>query len=92
MEFMLKPVTMGMKWLLWHDLLKRAKKRLEDAKKKISVGKISGVVGTYAQVPPEIERHVCDSLGLTPDTLSTQVISRTGMRVTSLPWECWVCD
>lgn len=71
-----EPMTMGMKWLLWHDLLKRARKRLEDAKKEISVGKISGVVGTYAQVPPEVERHVCESLGLAPDSLSTQVISR----------------
>lgn len=71
-----EPVTMGLKWLYWHDLLKRAKKRLEDAKKEISVAKISGAVGTYAHLPPEVERHVAESLGLTPDSLSTQVVSR----------------
>lgn len=71
-----EPVTMGLKWLYWHDLLKRARKRLEDAKKEISVAKISGVVGTYAHIPPEVERHVAEALGLTPDSLSTQVVSR----------------
>lgn len=71
-----EPISMGLKWLLWHDLLKRAKKRLEDAKKEISVGKISGAVGTYAHIPPDVERHVCESLGLQVDTVSTQVISR----------------
>lgn len=71
-----EPVTMGLKWLYWHDQLKRAKKRLEDAKKEISVAKISGVVGTYAHIPPEVERHVAESLGLSPDSVSTQVISR----------------
>lgn len=71
-----EPITMGLKWLLWHDLLKRSKKRLEEAKKDISVGKISGAVGTYAHIPPEVERHVCESLGLQVDSVSTQVISR----------------
>ncbi len=71
-----EPITMGMKWLLWHDQLKRAKRRIEAAKEEISVGKMSGAVGTYAHMPPEVERHVCERLGLKPDTLSTQVISR----------------
>ncbi len=71
-----EPMTMGMKWLLWHDQLRRARHRLEQAKIEISVGKISGAVGNYAHIPPEVEQHVCQSLGLQVDTLSTQVISR----------------
>ncbi len=71
-----EPITMGMKWLLWHDQLKRARKRIEAAKEEISVGKMSGAVGTYAHMPPEVEKYVCDRLGLQVDTVSTQVISR----------------
>jgi adenylosuccinate lyase len=71
-----EPMTMGMKWLLWHDQLRRAKHRLQQAKTEISVGKISGAVGNYAHIPPEVEQHVCESLGLQVDSLSTQVISR----------------
>ncbi len=71
-----EPISMGMKWLLWHDLLKRARERLVEARKEVSVGKISGAVGNYAHIPPEVEAFVCAKLGLTPDTLSTQVIQR----------------
>ncbi len=71
-----EPITMGMKWLLWHDQLKRAKRRIEAAKEEISVGKLSGAVGTYAHMPPSVETHVCTSLGLRVDTMSTQVVSR----------------
>lgn len=71
-----EPISFGTKWLLWHDALKRSKHRLELAKEEISVGKISGAVGNYAHIPPEVEKHVCDSLGLRVDTLSTQVIAR----------------
>ncbi|NDC25001.1 MAG: adenylosuccinate lyase [Proteobacteria bacterium] len=71
-----EPMTMGMKWLLWHDLLKRTYQRVELAKKEVSVGKLSGAVGNYAHVPPEVEEYVSEKLGLKPDTLSTQVISR----------------
>ncbi len=71
-----EPTTMGLKWLLWHDMLRRSKTRLEIARGEVAVGKISGAVGTYAHLPPELEKMVCDSLGLKVDTLSTQVISR----------------
>jgi adenylosuccinate lyase len=71
-----EPITMGLKWLLWHDQLKRARRRIEAAKEEISVGKMSGAVGTYAHMPPEVEKHVCDRLGLRVDTVSTQVVSR----------------
>ena len=71
-----EPMTMGTKWLLWHDLLKRARTRIVSARDEVSVGKISGAVGNYAHVPPEVEAFVCEKLGLRPDTLSTQVIQR----------------
>ncbi len=71
-----EPMTMGTKWLLWHDALKRSRARIVSAQQEISVGKISGAVGNYAHLPPEIEVHVCSSLGLAPDSLSTQVIAR----------------
>lgn len=71
-----EPMTMGLKWLLWHDMLKRAKARIIEAKEEVSVGKISGAVGNYAHIPPDVERHVCEKLGLKPDSVSTQVISR----------------
>ncbi len=71
-----EPVTFGMKWLYWHDMLKRSKARLQAAREEVAVGKISGAVGHYAHLPPQIEAHVCEKLGLKPDTFSTQVISR----------------
>lgn len=71
-----EPMTLGMKWLLWHDSLKRAYARIEAARKEVAVGKLSGAVGNYAHVPPEVEQFVCQRLGLAPDSLSTQVISR----------------
>lgn len=71
-----EPITMGLKWLYWHDLLKRARRRIKVAIDEISVGKISGAVGTYAHTPPAVEQHVCQQLGLRVDTLSTQVIAR----------------
>ncbi|NBV51150.1 adenylosuccinate lyase [bacterium] len=71
-----EPMTLGMKWLLWHDSLKRAYARIEAARKEVAVGKLSGAVGNYAHVPPEVEQFVCQRLGLVPDSLSTQVISR----------------
>ncbi len=71
-----EPTTMGLKWLLWHDMLKRSKARLESAKVEVSVGKLSGAVGNYASLPPEIEKYVSEKLGLKPDTVSTQVIAR----------------
>jgi adenylosuccinate lyase len=71
-----EPTTMGTKWLLWHDALKRSRVRVAAAREEIAVGKISGAVGNYAHLPPEIEKHVCEKLGLRVDTVSTQVIAR----------------
>lgn len=71
-----EPLTMGLKWLLWHDMLKRSKARILQAKAEMAVGKLSGAVGNYAHIPPDVEKYVCEKLGLRPDSLSTQVISR----------------
>ena len=71
-----EPTTFGLKVALWYDETKRAKKRLSDAKTSISVGKISGPVGTHATAPPDIESFVCKQLGLTPAPVSNQVIQR----------------
>ena len=71
-----EPITFGLKIALWWDEVKRGRKRLDDAKASISVGKLSGPVGTHATAPPYIERDVCDLLGLAPAPVSNQVIQR----------------
>ena len=69
-------MTFGFKLLNWLDALERAKKSFEYALDEISVGQISGPVGTYSNVPVEIEAITCELLGLKPAKISTQVISR----------------
>lgn len=71
-----EPITFGLKLALWHEEMQRNKRRMEQALETISVGKISGAVGTYANVPPEVEAHVCKVLGLKPAKISTQIIQR----------------
>ena len=71
-----EPMTFGMKFGSWAWELRRALMRLEDARANIAVGAISGAVGTYSSIDPFVEKYVCEHLGLTPDPLSTQVISR----------------
>ncbi|HEY5889458.1 MAG TPA: adenylosuccinate lyase [Acidimicrobiia bacterium] len=71
-----EPTTFGLKLAGWAFELERNFRRLEDAARAVSVGKISGAVGTYAQVPPEVEAHVCVKLGLDIEPASTQVTSR----------------
>lgn len=69
-------MTFGFKLLNWLDALYRAKKSFEFALEEISVGQISGPVGTYSNVPFEIEALTCANLGLKPARISTQIISR----------------
>ena len=69
-------MTFGFKLLNWLDGLERAKKSLIFALEEISVGQISGPVGTYSNVPVEIEALTCEILGLKPAKISTQIISR----------------
>ncbi len=68
--------TFGFKLLMWLDELIRVRKSFVDALKEISVGQISGPVGTYSNVPPVIETITCEKLGLAPARISTQIISR----------------
>jgi len=71
-----EPITFGLKIALWWDEVKRGRKRLYEATSSISVGKLSGPVGTHATVPPSIEKDVCDLLGLSPAPISNQIIQR----------------
>ncbi len=71
-----EPITFGLKIALWVEEMKRNAQRLAEAKKAISVGKISGAVGTYATVPPQIEKIACDKLGLIPAPISSQIVQR----------------
>ena len=69
-------MTFGFKLLNWLDALTRAKKSFNITLKEIEVGQISGPVGTYSNIPPEIEEITCSELGLKPAKISTQIISR----------------
>ncbi|MEM6811320.1 MAG: adenylosuccinate lyase [Pseudomonadota bacterium] len=71
-----EPTTFGLKMAGHYAAFARAKKRLETARKEISVCTISGAVGTYATVDPSVEDHVAKHLGLKPETVATQVIPR----------------
>jgi len=71
-----EPITFGLKLALWAEEMKRNAQRLTEAKRIISVGKISGAVGTYATVPPEVEEKACSKLGLAPAPISSQIIQR----------------
>jgi adenylosuccinate lyase len=71
-----EPITFGLKLAIWMEEMRRNLQRLTEAKKAISVGKISGAVGTYATVPPEVEQKACRKLGLLPAPISNQVLQR----------------
>lgn len=71
-----EPMTFGLKMLLWAAETKRNIERMKKAKEVISVGKISGAVGTYANIDPYVEEFVCKCLGLKPAPISTQVLQR----------------
>ena len=71
-----EPITFGLKLAVWYSEMKRNLNRLEQALDVIGYGKISGAVGTFANIPPQIEKYVCDHLGLKPAAISTQIIQR----------------
>ena len=71
-----EPMTFGLKLALWFAELVRDYNRLVRAREAISVGKLSGAVGTYAHLDPSIEQAVCDALGLTPAPVASQVVQR----------------
>src|SRR3989338_7910403 len=71
-----EPITFGLKLALFYAEFKRNLSRLERASDNVSYGKISGAVGTFANVPPKVERFVCQKLGLKPAPISTQILQR----------------
>lgn len=71
-----EPTTFGLKLALWYEEAKRSIDRLQRAIDVVSVGQISGAVGTFEHLSPEVEEYVCKHLGLTPAPVSTQVIQR----------------
>lgn len=71
-----EPITFGFKLAGWLAEVMRSRDRLLRLRKEVAVGKISGAVGTYANIEPRVEAIACQKLGLEPDTASTQVISR----------------
>jgi adenylosuccinate lyase len=71
-----EPITFGFKLATWLDEMNHSTERLQRAKAGVSVGKISGAVGTHANIDPEVEKYVCSGLGLDVAPVSTQIIAR----------------
>jgi len=71
-----EPMTFGLKLALWYSELGRSRVRVERARKVISVGKLSGAVGTFSHLPPEVEAAVCARLELEPAPVSSQILQR----------------
>lgn len=71
-----EPMTFGLKFALWFEEAKRNLERMEKAKRNISIGKFSGAVGTFSNIPVVIEEKVCKKLGLRPEPIATQVVQR----------------
>lgn len=71
-----EPTTFGLKLALWYSEMKRNVERFEQAAKGVEAGKISGAVGTFANIPPFVEEYVCEKLGIRAQDISTQVLPR----------------
>jgi adenylosuccinate lyase len=71
-----EPTTFGLKLALWYDEVRRQERRFQEAAETMSVGKLSGAVGTFAHLSPEVEEESLAKLGLTPASVATQVIQR----------------
>ncbi len=71
-----EPMTFGLKLALWVDELRRGQARLAAALEQVTVGKISGAVGTHATIPPQIEEFVCEKLGIGVAPVSNQIVQR----------------
>ncbi len=71
-----EPTTFGLKMALWYEEMRRSLDRMGRAQDVISVGKVSGAVGTFANIDPFVERYVCRKLGLKPEPVATQVVQR----------------
>ena len=71
-----EPTTMGLTFARFYAEMERNLRRLRTARQEVATGAISGAVGTFANIDPAVEAHVCDALGLSPEPISTQVIPR----------------
>src|SRR5690625_4791251 len=71
-----EPTTFGLKMALWYEEMKRNLERFNEAAERVEFGKLSGAVGTYANIDPSVEAYVCRELGLSPAPLSTQTLQR----------------
>ncbi|GAB4538226.1 MAG: adenylosuccinate lyase [Thermodesulfovibrionia bacterium] len=71
-----EPMTFGLKFALWYEDAKRNLERLKRAREIIGIGKLSGAVGTFSNIPPRLEEMVCKRLGLKPEPVATQVVQR----------------
>jgi adenylosuccinate lyase len=71
-----EPITFGVKLAIWYDEIRRHKQRIVEARKGIAYGKISGAMGTFAHLSPDVEKYVCKKLGLQPAPASNQIIQR----------------
>ena len=71
-----EPTTFGLKLAIWYDEMSRNLERMQQARESMRIGKLSGAVGTYANVDPIVEEFVCEQLGLKPANVATQVIQR----------------
>lgn len=71
-----EPMTFGLKFALWHEDMKRNLRRVKAARDNVCVGKLSGAVGTFSNVPPELEEMVCAALKLKAEPVATQVVQR----------------
>lgn len=71
-----EPTTFGLKLAVWYDEMQRNLVRLQNARESMRIGKLSGAVGTYANIDPSVEEYVCEKLNLKPANVATQIIQR----------------
>ncbi len=71
-----EPMTFGLKFALWYEDMKRNVIRMKKGREMISIGKLSGAVGTFSNIPPAIEEKVCKKLGLKPEPVANQIVQR----------------
>jgi len=71
-----EPISFGLKLAIWYEEMKRNKSRLQQAKDHVAVGKISGAMGNFVHVEPEVEAYVCEKLGLKAAPVSSQIVQR----------------
>jgi len=71
-----EPMTFGLKFALWYEDMNRNLSRMKHARDVVSIGKLSGAVGTFSNIPPAVEEKVCRKLGLKPEPVATQIVQR----------------